>query len=239
MTDKREPYSAQTRQTRSALGLSSTTLFIYSLYGSFPNDKIYDHPGQFQIPIEVIGPALLFSTLYFLISFIVSARYDRIPTFSYALSRDIKTTLQSLNSAMQEFEHYKENAPQHVINIVQDLEAKIEKLDINTLRKAQNNLQANTPHNKIVADTIKILEHVNSGKMKTEAVATLRGDIGTDWNNVQSKYAQLEQFADRLESKVTGISSAKNFYLELLAPTAGAVISIILFFLCGINNASV
>lgn len=93
-----EFYSAQTRQVKTAMVLSSATLLLYTIAGRPVNDFIKIPPGQFEIPADLLIYLFFLSALYFSASFFVSANYDKKFSEMPELAKEIDLVIKSIRS---------------------------------------------------------------------------------------------------------------------------------------------
>lgn len=186
-----EVYSPQTRQTRTALGVSTGSLLIYCFFGS-PNSTITLPTGAMTIPDWSLAIILIVTVAYFLGSFLLSAVSDNAEERPKSGFEDLRKGLW----------HLRDTLP---------------KLD-DCYNELFGGLKIARKYAPALNDE-KVAEHVRQAEAGLKFTAALRGMADT-------KFKETENYIEKLERRLKGLSVAKHTYWDFWLPViiAGAAL---------------
>lgn len=163
-----EFYSAQTRQVKTAMVLSSATLFLYAVIGRPVSDEyIKIPPGQFEIPSAYLICLFFGSAIYFTASFFVSAKYDKRMAEIPELYKDISQLISGVENTQQDLLEAFVRIPSEIMKLDNKLFGEVSKINSSEIDTAIQTL--NQPARNILTnliDQIKTRESID--KLHTE-----------------------------------------------------------------------
>ncbi|MEX6634575.1 hypothetical protein [Hyphococcus lacteus] len=231
-----EFYSAQTRQVKTAMVLSSATLLLYTIAGQPVNDFIKIPPGQFEIPSAYLIGLFFGSAIYFTASFFVSAKYDKRMAEIPELHQDILDIVDNLKKCRDVLR----SLGQRMIAASEKQNDRIhesaKQVDWKKLKESGSAVDGNTkPLVDNAAELIKSLsdyhaiENINNNYRKqTDEIE----------QEAKSLFREIDEKISEFRKKTVGMAHFHNHFWEYQLPLFASLLSIPASFVISILKQS-
>lgn len=231
MSESREIYSQQTKQTRTALTLSTVTLFLFSTIAKPVAGSVKLPPGYFDFEPIWLWPLLAGAVVYFFISFFTSASYDKADGVS---PNSLKIVADAKFEYVQSLEYFKqltdkafESVKMHGLAHKQQFQ-RVTDEDLSKIKHAINRLS--DINQQIVPDIIEIRSRFTDTERIDKELESLRKDLDVQHSTLITHFNSFESLYEKLQASVQSISRFKHFWVEFFFPLAFAVVAIVFSF---------
>lgn len=232
MSDHREVYSSQTRQTRTALTLSSASLLLFSTIAKPVADPVRIAPGYFTIEPIWLWPLLACATAYFLYSFIVAALYDKSDGITPKSLKIVADAKLEYFHAMEQFKTLTDKTLADIRHQWYSHGKLFDGHNEQDFEKIKEQLQTRNVRTINTLDNLAALhKHFTNTASIDASVKRLRDDVDRSYSFIQKQFDKYGKMHERLEKSVTSISYLKNHFTEFLLPCIFAIGIIVLSFI--------
>ncbi len=200
MSDSKEFYTSQTRQTKTALMISSTTLLIYVVFGTPIAADVKLTPSPFTVPDFLIFFFLLFASVYFWFSYRISTNAD----IQRNKNRDVLPFLRDLKDKLNQ-------GPELIDEQVATM--------ISTVRTIHNNIRkALAPLGSDDKEIHVRLEEIQEKVDKNVDISKFQEHIGNQGKSFATEIRNLDPIIERLEQESLNAIDYHDYVWERKIP---------------------
>ena len=207
-----EFYSAQTRQVKTAMVLSSATLFLYTLIGRPVEAEGYIKipPGQYEIPSAFLIYLFFGSAIYFTASFFVSARYDQRMEEFPKLAKELRNVLAKLDgyrNSLNGLHKYSASEVTEQFNKIYD-EAK--EFDCESMKGAADQIQGT--QKILIKDAANFINDLSRQTTYEQVYNEYKNSLSIMKADADSFFKDLPNKLEGFEKKTEGMARFHNHF---------------------------